>query len=200
MTLFHFRVGGLTLRAAQILLSCLFLLVIAGCDTLMLQPAPGEATRPEGELKLPGAPTPPPEAGEVRLATLFYPDEQQRFLVPVKKAVPYTDGIARVTLEHLVPSPDSNSQLRTLGLAASLPGGTEILGLAINDEVARVEFSADFLQYPAENERLVLGSILCTLRQFSTIQQVEILVEGEQLDRFPGGTPRSRKQTRRFYR
>jgi germination protein M len=177
-------------RAAQILLFCFLLVLTGGCETMILQPDGQEETRPEGEFRLPTAPSRPPEAaGDVRLASLFYPDDRQRFLVPVKRAIPYTDGIARVTLGHLVASPDSDSLLRALGLAAPLPGGTEILGLAVNDEVARVEFNAAFLQYPASNERLVLGSILCTLRQFSTIQQVEIIVEGEQLDRFPGGTP-----------
>jgi germination protein M len=74
-------------------------------------------------------------------------------------------------------------------LAPALPEQTLLRGMAINEGLARVDFSASFLDYPPERERFILGSILCTLRQFSTIERVEIMVEGAKLEQFPGGTP-----------
>ncbi|MEW5784160.1 MAG: GerMN domain-containing protein [Bacillota bacterium] len=173
-----------------IIFGILLMLLAAGCDALPATPQSGdEDGRPEGEFILPDPPRLPAEAGSVRIGTLFYPDTLGRFLVPITMEIPWTEGIARITLQKLVPSSGLSGRLNELGLAAVLPAGVEILGIAINEGLARIDLSDAFLEYPPEQERLVLGSILCTLRQFSTIEQVEIVVDGESVDRFPGGTP-----------
>lgn len=176
--------------------SCLLLIFIlsaalfsTGCDVLSNLSEPEQEQIPYSQFTLPDPPQSTPEAGEVRLGFLYYADAGHRFLVPVRRAIPWVEGIAKITLLQLVPSPDSAAVLHDLGLSAILPAETDISGLAINDGLARVDFSADFLSYPPGHERLVLGSILCTLRQFSTIETVEILVAGEKVDRFPGGAP-----------
>ena len=120
---------------------------------------------------------------------LYYSDTRHQFLVPVQRTIPWVEGIATFTLMQLVPSPESADDLQKMGLSAVLPAQTEVIGMTINDGLARVDMNSNFLNYPPEHERLVLGSILCTLRQFSTIETVEIVVEGESIDRFPGGAP-----------
>lgn len=169
-----------------ILAAALFAL---GCEGLSNLSESEQEQLPYSQFTLPNPPQLSPEAGEVRLGSLYYADTRHHFLVPVRRAIPWVEGIAKITLLQLVHSPNSAAILQELGLSAILPGHTQINGFAINDGLARVDFSADFLSYPPEHERLVLGSILCTLRQFSTIDTVEILVEGDKIDRFPGGAP-----------
>jgi germination protein M len=129
------------------------------------------------------------QTSEERLGYLYYADVQHRFLVPVRRYIPWVENIATATLLRLTSSPDSAEELRQLGLSPTLPAQTRIDGMSINDSQARINFSAEFLKYPPEHERLVLGSILSSLRQFSNIETVEFLVEGEKVDRFPGGAP-----------
>jgi germination protein M len=163
---------------------------LAGCSGLFSEPDPGAGEGSPGvELQLPDPPPQPPGAGAVRRGLLYYPDEQYRFLIPVQRNIPFAEAIAKVTLERLVATPELESELKALGLAPALPEQTTVRGIAINQELARVDFSASFINYPPERERLVLGSVLCTLRQFPTIARVEIMLEGAKLEQFPGGTP-----------
>jgi len=131
----------------------------------------------------------PPQAGDARLGYLYYMDDRNRFLVPVRREIPWVENIAASTLQLLILSEDSAEPLRELGLSPTLPSQTKIIGMAINDGLARVNFSAEFLSYPPDHERLVLCSVLCTLQQFTTIETVEILVDGEKVSQFPGGAP-----------
>ncbi len=186
----RYRIGRVKWIWGGLLL--LFILTAAltlGCESLSIISEPEQEQLPFSPFTLPDPLPSPPEAEEVRLGFLYYSDGQYRFLVPVRRAIPWVEGIAKNTLLHLASSPDSTAELQEMGLSAILPRQTTIHGIAINDGLARVDFSSDFLSYPPERERLVLGSILCTLRQFSTIDTVEILVEGENIDRFPGGAP-----------
>ena len=52
-----------------------------------------------------------------------------------------------------------------------------------------MDFSGSFLDYNPSCERIVLGGLLCTLRQFPDIEQLEIMVDGASPVKFPGGTP-----------
>lgn len=180
----------MTCRTICLLLAALFAVFLSGCDKLSPGSSSGDGNQiPGGSFTLPAPPPEHPEAGDARLGMLYYPDLQWRFLVPVHREIPYTEAIARTTLEHLVAGPQLNSGLNPYGLSAPLPQGTTVLGIAINEGVARVDLSESVLSYSPEEERLVLGSILCTLMHFSTIERVEVLVDGDWLETFPGGTP-----------
>ncbi len=150
----------------------------------------GNTKAPPAEFVLPAPPALPVATKPgIRLGMLFYPDAQKRFLVPVCYPVPDQEGIARATLEHLFPSSGMADLLQGNGLAFIFPPAVGIRGISIAETgLARVDFSASFLDYPPEEERLVLGSLLCTLRQFPTIREVEVMVEGAPLERYPGGT------------
>ncbi len=181
---------GRAFECSLLILLIPLILLTSGCNGLL--ESPGDQTtpgRPPGEFILPNAPQQRPAADDVRIGTLFYPDEKGRFLVPIQRAIPWTEGIAQETLSLLIPGPELNNELSPLGLTAALPAGTEINGLSINDGLARVDFNRSFLEYSPEEERLVLGSILCTLRQFVTIEKVELTFNNEYLDKFPGGAP-----------
>ena len=135
----------------------------------------------------------PPDSGsaneleQVRRGLLYFADSQKRFLIPVYRPLPYSETIIRDTLEKLIPSAEATAELLPHGLQFVLPEQLAVIGISLNEGLARVDFNAP-LNYAPEDERLVLGSILCTLRQFSEINRLQILVEGSEIERFPGGT------------
>ncbi len=140
--------------------------------------------------KLPQAVTPQPEPGDIRTGLLYYPDEQWRFLVPLQKEIPEAETIIRNTLEQLIDTPQLRDDLSPLGLVPLLPGKTAILGIHIDEEgQTRVDFSGSFMDYDPSAERLVLGGLLSTLRQFPEIAGLEIMIDGVSPVKFPGGTP-----------
>lgn len=121
---------------------------------------------------------------------LYYPDEQQRFLVPLHRELPETETVIRSTLEKLIETPLLRQELEQLGLLPLIPGKTTILGIHIDETgPARVDFSGSFLEYTPSAERLVLGGLLCTLLQFPEIERLEIMIDGVNPVKFPGGTP-----------
>ena len=54
------------------------------------------------------------------------------------------EGIGRAALGSLVDNDELRVELAEKGLRASLPEGTEILGMTINDGLAKVDFNSNF--------------------------------------------------------
>jgi len=184
-----------------LIIPVLFLLVMAGGE---IQELPRIASRwfgEEGEKKSPVPPAPEKEQPgksqveeileeeEFHLVTLYYLHQDKGFVVPLTRKIPRVEGIARKCLEELVDRPELREELDVYGISPSLPAGTEINGLHIEDGVAKIDFNSSFLNYDKEKERLILNSMLCTLKQFSSVDSLKILVEGSELEKFPGGTP-----------
>lgn len=117
---------------------------------------------------------------------VYYVEGKNRYLVPVTVLKPWTEGIARASLEQLIKGPTPAEEMR-FSLSSPLPPKTEILGINIRAGLCRVDFSPDFLEYDPGTERQVLGSIIHTLLQFDTVNEVEIVVEGATVETFPGG-------------
>jgi len=85
---------------------------------------------------------------------------------------------ARGVLEALIQSPKS-----------PLPAGTRLLDIRLNNGLATVNFSREFqkdFHGGDMQEAQAVNSILMTLGQFSTINQVQILVEGAPIDSLGG--------------
>lgn len=169
----------------------LLLSTLGGCDQLPGLRSPSlPDDRPPVRLELPEPPPPDPveESDQLRWGLLYFADSSKNFLVPVHRPIPYSETLIRDTLIRLFPSPGSRAELRSRGLQFVLPEQLVINGISLNEGLARVDFSTSFLNYPPAEERLVLSSILCTLRQFSEISRLQILVGGAEIERFPGGT------------
>lgn len=121
-----------------------------------------------------------------RVCLFYYPDKGGRFLIPVYRPMPEREDIARAVLEQLVSSSSLDEKLSAAGLATSIPENTIIRSISIEDQIATVNFSASFTTYPQEKEKLVMNSIWGTLQQFETIDQVNIKVEGVDIEEFNG--------------
>jgi germination protein M len=119
---------------------------------------------------------------------VYFLEEKGKHLLPITITIPWTEGVGRAALKKLIEGPTPAQEMR-YGLCSLIPPTTEILGLTIRDGLAKLDLSESFLKYDPGEERSVLNSIIFTLLQFPTVKMVQLLVEGEVLDVFPGGTP-----------
>ena len=108
--------------------------------------------------------------------TLYFPDNNGEKLHAELRNIFLTDAsIARTTIEELIAGPSSN-------LASSIPQGTSLLSIHIEDGVCYVDLSHEFVDNHtggSTNDIMTLYSIVNTLTEFHTIEKVQILVEGE---------------------
>lgn len=118
---------------------------------------------------------------------VFFLEGNKKYLVPVTIVIPWTEGVGKAAIKKLIEGPTPAQEMR-FGLLPILPPTTEVLGLTIRDGLARVDLSASFLEYDPGMEREVLDSVVFTLLQFPTVEEVEIIVEGTVPGVFPGGT------------
>ncbi len=99
------------------------------------------------------------------------------FTVPVIRTVEAVDDLKETALRQLIAGPDPTGPL-----SPTAPPETEILSLTIEDGVAIVDFSEHVREHAAGSagESMVMASIVNTLTEFADVQQVQILVEGEE--------------------
>ncbi|MDI3481539.1 MAG: germination protein [Tepidanaerobacteraceae bacterium] len=139
--------------------------------------------------------TSPPPSGEAQKVqanmrkTVFYFANDYDLLVPVTREIPWVEGIGRAALESLVDTPELRAQLAEKGLKPTLPEGTEILGMTIKDELAKVDFSKEFLNFKdTTSEQNAVKSVVYTLTEFPAVDKVQILINGKPLKKCPNGT------------
>lgn len=98
---------------------------------------------------------------------------------PVKRQIPRTSQPARVSLQLLLegPSPEERSE----GYFTSINPGVEIRDLSIERGTARVDFSRALDEGVAGSCRVsaIRAQIEATLRQFESVREVQITVEGQ---------------------
>lgn len=123
--------------------------------------------------------------------TVLYFKDKQGLLVPVMRKIPWEEGIAKLALRNMVDSPELRESLSLTGLSPIIPAGTEILGMAIDQDtgLCKVDFSREVLNVESkEDEEDLINGVVYTLTEFPTIKEVKFLVEGESLSTFTHGT------------
>lgn len=119
---------------------------------------------------------------------LAYYEDENGFVVPVNTKIPWEEGIAKATLRSMVAGSETEKRIAQSGLHGVLPEGTEIRGMSIKDGLCRVDFSKNVLNSSSyEQEENMISAITYTLTEFSTINKVELLVEGQALASLPKG-------------
>lgn len=104
-------------------------------------------------------------------------------LVPVRRQI-RGPATPRRALEHLVAGPDETSSL-----SPTVPEGTQVLDLSLTNGQADASFSReirDNFNWGAQLEGLLVESIVLTLTEFSDIDEVQILLEGEIIETIGG--------------
>ncbi len=97
----------------------------------------------------------------------------------VIREVAYTNNPMTETLNTLLEGPTSDEL--NLGLLNLIPDGTRLLSAAVRDRVAYLNFSEEFRFNPMGFEGLMaqLQQIVYSTTEFSTVERVQILIEGE---------------------
>ncbi|MBE3586261.1 GerMN domain-containing protein [Desulfofundulus thermocisternus] len=115
---------------------------------------------------------------------VLYFGDNQGYLVAERREIPVTKAIARATLRELCRGPASGS-----GFNPTIPPGTRVKDINIRDGLAIVDFSRELKERHrggSSAELLTVYSIVNTLTQFPSVQQVQILVEGRPLETLAG--------------
>lgn len=176
-------------------LPMLFLAAACGDDDDAPTPTPTEPT-PTGEpveTATPGATatstpqatpeaTPTDEPSTIALNVYFMRGEG---VATVLRELPETEGVARAAMEALLEGPSSGEA--ETGLTTSIPDGTELLDIAIEDDVAIVDLSGDFESGGGSlSMRSRLAQVVYTLTQFPTVDAVQFRLDGVDTDTFGG--------------
>lgn len=152
---------------------------------------------------------PPPTSAEIlsklptktiengQKATLYLRDEKG-MIAPVTLNVPKTAEVAKEALSFMVEDGAGLGYLPQ-GFSAILPKGTQVKGINLDatKKLATVDFTKNFTNYNAQDERKILEAITWTLTSFPSIDKVQIRVEGKDLKEMPEmGTPLDEPLTR----
>ncbi|MDO8885562.1 GerMN domain-containing protein [Candidatus Oleimmundimicrobium sp.] len=116
---------------------------------------------------------------ETTTLTVYFSDEQAMYLLPETKEVPKTETPAQAAIEELIKGPEE------AGHVSTIPEGTKLNGIKIEEEMAYVDFSEKFkanYQLGSAAEIMTIYSIVNTLTEFPTIKRVKFLVNGEPLE------------------
>ncbi len=125
---------------------------------------------------------------DTRETILFYQDDSG-YLVPVMRKIKWEEGIARATLLNLVDTPEKQQEMLGMGLKPLLPANTEILGISINDGLAKVDFNDAAMDYPdAISENNMVQGVVMTLVEFPAIDKVQFMFNGKIIDSLKHGT------------
>ena len=131
--------------------------------------------------------------------TVMYFKNDDGFLVPVMRKIPWEEGIARATLMNMIDSAELRETLAPTGLLPIIPVGTEILGISVNNDtgLCKVDFSETALnnQSDKDEENFIKG-VVYTLTEFPSINEVQILVGGKALSSTTYGNDISRPLAR----
>ena len=123
-----------------------------------------------------------PGPNEVEVVLYFMTDDGSS-LEGETRIIPKEDGIAKAVMEQLIAGPKKG------GLASTLPSSAAIRGINIADGICTVDFSSHLLTdmtEDADDRMLALYSIVNTLTQIDTVDQVRILVEGKTVEEMGG--------------
>jgi spore germination protein GerM len=138
---------------------------------------------------------PPPEETEdegpdrTRRTTLFFirvSDDGRVLAEPVQRTIRFTGGPLTHTLEALISGP--NAEDLNSGLLSLIPSDTELLSARVSDGVAYLNFNEAFRfnTMGVEGYLAQLQQVVQTATVFSTVDAVQILINGQVLEYLGG--------------
>jgi germination protein M len=139
----------------------------------------------------------PDEASEdttMRAVRLYFvapgggtPGRADPFLVSVQREIPSTEGIATATLRELIDGPSTADEALIDGIATSVPADTLLLGVHIEDGLARVDLSREFEAGGGSFSMFSrLAQVIYTTTQFPTVDEVQFMLDGRPVTVFSG--------------
>lgn len=122
--------------------------------------------------------------------TVMYFQDDDGYLVPVMRRIPWEEGIAKTTISNMIDSAELRDTLGSTGLKPIIPAGTKINGMTIDESgVCKVDFSSEIKnkENKTDEENLIKG-VVYTLTEFPSVKSVKVLVDGKEMDVLNNGT------------
>ena len=118
-----------------------------------------------------------------RDVTLYFADSAGRYLLADRRTPPPSedDRLPHYIVEQLIAGP------QTAGMYPTLPEGTALLDLNVEDGICAVDFNGDFFTNRPTTERgeqLALLSVVNSLCTLDEIDQVQFYIEGKRLSNY----------------
>lgn len=133
-----------------------------------------------------GATTSPTPVGTMTVTPYFYIDEAGHpsrtgpFLMPMAREVFRTVAVARATMEQLLAGPTRDERQGVPSISTTIPAGTRLLGLTIDEDIATVDLSKEF--GAGDNSATVAqraAQVVFTLSRFDSVAEVVFRQEGK---------------------
>lgn len=110
--------------------------------------------------------------------TLYYQDADG-YLMPLTRWIEKQEGVAKAAINGLIDSAPTREELQYYGIYPVLPVNTDVLGINIKEGTAVIDFNKSLLTSKDQvSERNMVASVVYTLTEFKTIENVRILVNG----------------------
>jgi spore germination protein GerM len=121
-------------------------------------------------------------SGETLQVSLYFTDASGKKLVREDRNITKVEGIARETMEELIKGPANVESTKVF------PAGTKLLDINLKpDGTCIVDLSSEARQVADKSqEKLMVDAIAKTLGQFSTIQEITFMINGENVDSIGG--------------
>ncbi|MFC7440789.1 GerMN domain-containing protein [Laceyella putida] len=159
-------------------------LILAGC-TWGSKPTSQAIDPPPTQAKLDAEPVAAKQAEQKQgRGTELYFLTDAGYVIPYTVDVPASKQIAKEAMRFMVKG-EPGAHLLPAGIEPILPQRTKIKGLNIQDGTATIDFSKEFLNYPADMEEKVLSAVTWALTGFPKVKEVNIWVEGKPLAEMP---------------
>lgn len=113
---------------------------------------------------------------------IYFSGPQAQYLVPESRNL-RVNSLPTKLIKELITGPESEK------LGTTIPKGTELLNIKLEDKLATVNFSQELTENHwggTTGEMMTVYSIVNTLTQLEEINQVQVLVEGEKLETLAG--------------
>jgi germination protein M len=164
------------------------ILFLVGCNILDSLVKEGGGTAPLSQFlkKSPVEDAQPvitqPEQGE-QTVKLYFADSSGQELVEVERTIPKTLSLARETVNQWLMGPVGG----TADAYTAVSPETKLLDINIKNGIATVDLSKEFLEpYSNVAAETALYGLVNTVAQFSTVEIVQIRVEGKDLVSYRG--------------
>lgn len=120
--------------------------------------------------------------------------------------IPATTAVGRAALEELLAGVPEDLEARDPKVWSAVPDETELLGLAIENGTATVDFNEEFgdTGLGTTYDGIQIDQVVWTLTQFPTVERVDFLIDGERPEDGIGGhgiivdKPQTRKGNQHF--
>lgn len=118
------------------------------------------------------------------LAALYFPNRRGSLSAEYRQ-VSRDDGseLAEIVISELLKGPSTSAQ------TAALPSGTQVLAIGVDDGVCQIDLTGEFLSAAPEDDAqagLMLYALVNSLCALGGVSQVQLLVEGERVERCGG--------------